>query len=379
MKLKSKILFPLYYLDRELWRLEPGRPPLRVADETAVPDVPACRVLILAKEHYHETKRAFPFVNPREIREAVALDPTEYSPFVPEFFALRRLASAGDGCLVNLWFVRPTVGRVIENCNPWLVIPETAFAPLTLPPGLYRVSRPDSSLLLQVGMDQGVTSMAVGPDPAQADLFRRGLGRAGADGAFRELENYPASLAAALPTLSAAALRPFFRAAFRPLVFSDPALYRTLAVTSIILLLAVVGWFVLPEFARYRLAAADHALDEAVGHVLERQQELNSAGERYARLRAPLLGYVPKLSLLNMLHRILPLGVRISRLNATGNEVEMQGTAVSGAAVLAALAAAPEVRESALVAPLRREAKSDRDLFTIRFIYLPTGAKDELP
>ncbi len=357
----SRLLAPVWYLHQQPLLLRAPQEPVPVRD----PDRDSCRTLILAKSHYHETLHEFPFSNLKEILEAVHMDLSSYSPFESQLILIRKLPTETTGARVNLWFIRAEASALIAARRPRLVLPETALASLGLPTGLYAARRFGGTLCFFVRPDSGVESLLTETSSREFGFFQRGLGRGAVDLNPAELPDYVDTLFHTLHHQPLSAFQPFFQLPAPITLLKNRSLRWGGAVILLILLVFAAGWVTLPLKRLQHLEAHNHRLDQTLGGLLEQQAELDRNYQIYTQLHGILTSYQPRIPFFNHLSEALPADVLISQLTISGSQVEIRGTADQASDVLRQLNTVPFFQSAAFSAPLRKDQRTQRDVFTI--------------
>lgn len=343
------------------------------AATTAPEEQEGRRLVILGKQAYHETVQSLPITDIKEIKAAVAIDPTAYAPFATDLFFMRRIGRKQERTLVNLWFVRPEAiqNHRLDRC--WLTIPETALwsLPAEPRPRLDLIQQEEDRLMVHVDSAGGVRStLATGTDEA-VDNFRRGLGPEGCQCPVKHVASqreYFQSLVLCLKDASLADLAPFIRWRFDRRKFFTPSLRRAVAGLTAMLMVYLALWLGLPFWAARRLTRENKQLAAGIGEVLDRQEQLDAIQKEIRILAKPMENTIPKLAVLDMLYDTLARQAVISRLTMAANRVEIHGNSDQASAVIGALTAVPGLTQVQLMAPLRKHPRSGKDLFTISFL-----------
>lgn len=383
-----------------------GRPlyladvPRRLGEESsAVPGQGLARVVILEKSRYHESVRRFPMSNPREIRQAVHMDILEYSPFATEMFFIQRLEHSSEGALAALWFVRPDTASIVRTARPWVLLPETAVLGACLAPGAYRARRPRDTLLLHVQADRRVASLtrprsssaqdpddkpeagskepiddaareASGLDQGSEDaaLFRRILGCR--DPRARDLSSpdaYPDLLRRSWAAFPLTGVKPFLVSSAEFSLPTPRATARALAPAAVILAVFLALWLSLPWQAQREFSTRNEALNAQLGPLLDLQADLERDQGLALELARPVQDYLPRTQLVSVLIQTLPPDARLTGLNIAGPTVQITGHAAQASAVIAALSAAPGLRDVRFASPVNTDTRSGRERFVIGF------------
>ena len=107
------------------------------------------RIMIVGREHYHESVRDYPVGNVKDLKSILAsqINVSPYESY--EFFLVDRLSD--DSHRVTSWHIKHTS---IESLTyrPWILVPESVCVSIINgTPGLTKIARPSGSLTVGVG------------------------------------------------------------------------------------------------------------------------------------------------------------------------------------------------------------------------------------
>lgn len=357
------------YLDRTAVILDQNG---RVADDLC--EQRSRRLSILGKQHYHETVHAFPISDMKEIRAAVAMDPTAYAPFSTDIFFMRRLGRRQDRTLVNLWFVRPTTVETFGLDRAVVLIPETLLWSLQRDtrPRLDIISRDEGRLLLiHVAREKGVYSMLAEDGAEAVESFRRSLGPEGGHCPANRISSrreYFQGLLRSLKDTAVTDLAPFVRWRMDRALFFTPAVRRTALSLTAMLLVYLMLWLGLPLMTARRLTLENEQLTQSLSDALAQQDRITAVQEEIRMLVQPVEAALPKVPILNMLHDTLSPKAVISRLTIAANRVEIHGVSEKASTVIGTLNKVPGLMQVQLITPLSKDRKSGKDQFAVSFL-----------
>lgn len=372
-KFLQKVLFKkCLYLGKSSYLISPG------GEAVAVDKDFSDRVfmVILARERYFETVKSFSFANLKEIKGAIEMDRSAYSPLVAGRFFIRKLGGGGDeGARVNLWFVdEDTTGR-LQRLAPLLVVPETAFLAFG-ERGRRRIYTVDqdgeAGFFAFIDRDNGVRSLLSRNSRDDFKHFIRVIGAAAHDCPVTEIERGKKPFSffpAAVDALALKDLWPFLEVASRSWKIQTQKTKIGLAAAAVIMgtYLLLSGGY--PALIHNRLTRENQALAGSLAEVLAKQKSIDDYRAAGKKLAAPLNHYPYKLPLLNLLNRVLPAETTISRLKIAGNTVEMQGVTPQASKLLDVLARKSGVKNARFTAPLRADKKTGGEYFRLMFVY----------
>lgn len=372
-KLLQKVLFKkCLYLGKRSYLISPGGEAMEVDKDFS----DRVFMVILARECYFETIKNFAFTNLKEIKAAIEMDRSAYSPLVEGRFFIRKLGDGGDeGARVNLWFVNEDTTRKLRRLSPLLVIPETAFLAFVNrgKRQIYAVSQEgEESFFAFIGRENGVRSLLSRGSRGRLDHFIRVIGAMAHDCPVTEIEGGKEPFSffpAAVDALAFKDLWPFLAVASRSWKIRTQRAKSGLAAAAVIfgLYMLLSGGY--PVLIHNRLARENQALAGSLAEVLAKQKSIDDYQAAGKKLAVSLNHYPYKLPLLNLLNRALPAETTISRLKIAGNTVEMQGVTPQASKLLDALARESGVQNARFTAPLREDKKTGGEFFRLMFVY----------
>lgn len=365
------------YLGREnALRVRKGR----IEVETPIDDAGKIRLLVLGKSHYYETIRSFPFVNIKEIREAVIMDIPAYSPFETQLFLMKKVYVPDGGCRVNLWFIHPSAVECLNRLSPMIIIPESGLLAMAKnsAQNLYHIQKQEKEALwVYVGKDMLTQSIDVCNGQIEQETFTRMIGGNADKYAVKEIadtQDYMEMLHEALLNISLNSIAPFLFPVKSLARFNPKNLKIGLSVAAGLFLIYMAVIVTLPYFAESGLKEADKEITPQVASLMKNQLQLEALYARQKELIGILRKHVPKLPLLIMLNEVLPEDTIIFQLLTAGNTVELKGMTPKSTALLEALSSRPAIQNARYTAPIRQDQASSREVFTLSFIYNPAGA-----
>lgn len=333
------------------------------------------RLIVLGKKYYFETLKTFPFSNMKEIKSAVEMDITAFSPFKTRRFFARKIGGTEGGTRLNLWFIDEKIADTLHSLSPLILIPETALLSF-LDEGaakIYTIRHTDEeNLLVHVGTDGAVRSMISTGKKGSLQGFRRSVGAKAQDCPARDIagtEKYLSLFPAILYGMPLKSLRSFVNAEFFPQAIDKKHL-KIGAATACALFLAYTGFSgVMPHLAEKRLQQEDKELSLNLSGLLEKQAMIESYSKKQRELAERINTYTYKLPLLNLLNEVLPDGTTIRQLTVSGNMVEMRGMALKASDLLGALSQGKGIKNAQFTSPLREEKKTGLEVFRLTFVY----------
>jgi hypothetical protein len=259
------------YLDQKSIRLDQEG---QVKDEA--PEQGYWRISILGKRAYHETVQSFPISDLKEIKAAVAIDPTAYAPFDTNLFFLRRIGQKQEHTLVNLWFVRPEAVQTFGLDRCFLTIPETALLSLQSEPlpRLTFIDQKENCLMVHVDKSGGVRSILAPKATESVEAFQRSLGPEGYNCVTRNFtisRDYYRNLLSGLKDGAITELAPFIQWRIDRKKFFTAPLRRAVLGISTMIMIYLMLWLGLPFMTVRQLKLENERLADSLGEALDRQ------------------------------------------------------------------------------------------------------------
>ena len=386
MRLRSMMIHRLLgdalYWDESIFLLRGDKTKIQVD----LDQIKSARVVVLGKCWYFETTAAFPMGSLKEIRAAVAMDQETYAPFGGGVFFLRRIGQQDSKTLVNMWFVRPDILQDLNRLSPWMVFPETALwsSIRQMESALYVIRRSMDYLLVHVGKDRSVRSTLARNDTTDVVAFHRCLGwevdRPG-DIPIDSFDDYLIGLQNCYQALPLADLAPFFRGRVPVGGHMNVSMLKWGLLPLLLMGFIYLGVIsALPVYMEKKLLMENEALSIRLGDILTKQSRIEELTTDVNLLIGVLNSYTPRTLLFDHMHRILPEETRINQMTLSTGRIEIRGSAILGSQVVSSLTSSPGFVDVKLAAPLRKDNKTGRDLFTISFVYVipdTTGNESE--
>jgi len=331
------------------------------------------RVVILSKPAYFETVAEFPFDNVKEIKSAISMDMLSYAPFSTDLFLLRRIGRRDEKTRVNIWFIRPEFVQRLDQVSPWFVFPETALLQLNAQffNDFFIIPHPEGFLLTHID-HRAVRSLLTQNDGPDLILFLRSIGKDFGNTERFRFENFDLYLSClweAIQNASLSDMLPFLKLALS--VHSSQADNRIVRWGAIAMgLIAIVYtgiWVGMPLYANRQLLHENETVSAGLADIIDKQARLDKTIEQINVMDQVVKDYAPRLILLNLLYDVLPSDTILTQLTVAGGQVEIRGSAQQASAVLSSLTAAPGIEHAQFSAPLRKDTKTSRDLFTVSF------------
>lgn len=333
------------------------------------------RLVILAKKYYFETLKSFPFSGIKEIKSAIAMDITAYSPFQTDSFFVKKIGQTDENTRVNIWFINNRIGNLLKDLSPLVVIPETALLSfLDEPvPMIYTIhNKDDENFLVCIGPERAVKSII----SRQMDIesFKRIIGAGARDYPVRKIlrfEEYLALFPGILYSLSLRNLSGFVNSDAFFLKINKVQLIMGLAATGLLFFLYTGLSGLLPYYVNKKLQKEDQALSIGLSGFLKTRELVDVYHQKQKELAEIINKYPYKLSLMNLLNTTLPEDTVIRQLTISGNIVEIKGVVPGASVLLEALSQANGIKNAKFTSPLRKDRKTGLEFFTLTFIYKP--------
>lgn len=350
-----------------------------VEAEMPVDDVGKTRIVVLGKHHYYETIHSFPFANLKEIREAVIMDISAYSPFDTPLCFVKKMDIPDGGCRVNLWFIHPDAVQLLNRLSPMILIPESGLLALAKnsQETLYHIQKQEKEALwVYVGKDLLTQSMNFHNGKIEQETFTRIIGGNPENHAvskIADMQVYLETLHRVLMSMPFSAVLPFLFP-IKSLGRFDPKYLKIgLSIAAGLCLLYGAATATLLYSIESGLMKADREIMPQVTSLMKDQQQAEELFAWQNELSGILRKQIPKLPLLILLNEILPKNTTIFQLVAAGNTVEIKGITPKSTELLEALTARPVIQNARYTAPIRQDQASSMELFTLSFLYNPTG------
>ena len=371
-KLLAEVLFKkiLYLGEKNYFIHRHGK-----IEETGTDYSGKVRLIVLGKKHYFETLKSFPFSNIKEIRSAIEMDITAFSPFKTDRFFIRKIADRDESTRVNLWFIDNKIANTLHTLSPLIIIPETAFLSFLDEgaPKIYTIrNKNEESLSVYIGRDRAVKSMASRHNRVNLQSFRRTVGAEARDCPARDIEGieeYLALFPAILYGMPLKSLLGFANPDSFSLKVNKKQLSMGLATAAFLFLLYTGLSGLLPYYADKSLREEDKTLSLSLSGLLNKQEMVDTYHKKQKELAEKLNSYTYKLPLINLLNTILPEETTIRQLTVSGNMVEIRGTVPKASELLGALSQEKGIKNARFTSPLREDKKTGMEIFTLTFVY----------
>jgi len=343
--------------------------------ETGDNDTGGARLIILGKNLYFETLKTFPFSSTKDIRSAIKTDILAFSPFETDLFHVRRISETGERTNVNLWFVNKAGCEKLQALSPLFIVPETALLPFVNDdhPTVYAIRKTNGQRLFSfVKKDGAIKSMAPQGEKADLTLFKRSVGGRAIEAPVREVtewENYLGMIQTALYGIPSKIALSFINRDYFSTSFDKKTLSVGIAVATLLFFVYTGLSLFMPYMAAKDLNKEDKALSSSLSSLLEKQDIVVKHQQRHKALAEKLNRYTYKVPLLNLLNTVLPEETTVRQLTAAGNMVEVRGVVPEATALLSALTQVEEVKAARFTSPLRQDAKTGMEAFTLTFVY----------
>lgn len=343
--------------------------------ETGDHDAGGARLIVLGKNLYFETLKTFPFSSVKDIRSAVKTDIHAFSPFETDLFLVRRIGETGERTSVNLWFVNKAGCERLRALSPLFIIPETALLPFVnnALPTVYAIRKTnDERLFSFVREDGAVKSMAPHRDKEDITLFKRSVGGRAIEAPVKEVtewEGYFGMVQNALYAIPPKTALSFTNRDYFSTSFDKKPLSVGIAVAAVLFFVYTGLSLFMPYMDAKYLNREDKALSLNLSGLLEKQDTVVKYQQRHKALAERLNRYTYKVPLLNLLNTVLPEDTTVRQFTAAGNMVEVRGVVPEATALLSALTQVKEVKTAQFTSPLRQDAKTGMEAFTLTFVY----------
>lgn len=335
-------------------------------------DIRDARVMVLGKMHYFETIRHFPFTRAKEIKSAVLLDKSDYTPFPSTRCCVRKLHQTGDGAAANIWLISSEAARIMEKQLVSLVIPETALLAFHAcqTSRIYEVVLGLHSFLAWIGKNGAVQSVRSGGDVMEVEAFRRVIGK-DATGSpvvrITGLKDYAAFLSETIGSLPVNGLYPFINANPYAMTFDSRVLKRGGYSAAALFVIYTILTVSIPCAVEKHLQKEDAAVSAQSVEWIEKQHQIDMAIKKQKALAAPVNAYVSRYQLMRLLQRVVPAETRIIQMAVSGTRVEIRGQAPSATALLTVLSQTQGIQNAQFISPVRKENSTGRDVFALSF------------
>jgi len=331
-------------------------------------------VIILGKKYYFETLKTFPFSGIKEIKSAIAIDISEFSPFNTDLFFMRKIGQENDSTRVNLWFVDEKIVEPIRSRSPLIIIPETALISFLEDDTrkIYSIDKDGETLLVYVGRDGVVKSTAAGRGKDDLESFRRSIGVEARDCSIRDLngaEEYLPLLPRILDEIPWRVLLYFLNTGFFSLSDHQKFLKIGTAATAALFIIYTGIINLLPYFAEKKFQKEDQALTLNLSDPLKKQAMIEVYYKQQKALAGNINNYTYKLPLINLLNGVLPEETIIRQLVISGRTVEIKGVTPKASELLSLLAKANEIENARFNSPIKEDKITGMENFALDFIY----------
>lgn len=335
------------------------------------------RLIVIGKKYYFETLKSFPFSNIKEIRSAIEMDITAFSPFKTDRFFVRKIKETEEGAKVNLWFIDNKIANTLHTLSPLILIPETALLSFfdEDAPRIYTIQHKyEESLSVYIGADGAVRSMTSRRNKVDIERFRRSIGAEAMDCPARDIEGiekYLVLFPVILYGMPLRSLSGFANPDSFSLKVNKKQLSMGLAMAAFLFLFYTGLSGLLPYYANKSLQEEDKALSLSLSGLLNKQEMVETYHKKQKELAERVNSYVYKLPLINLLNKVLPEETTIRQLTVSGNMVEMRGAVPRASELLSALSQGKGIKNARFTSPLREDKKTGMEIFTLTFVYDP--------
>ncbi|MCK4244306.1 MAG: hypothetical protein KAX20_01630 [Candidatus Omnitrophica bacterium] len=333
------------------------------------------RLIVIGKKYYFETLKSFPFSNIKEIRSAIEMDITAFSPFKTDRFFVRKIGETDESAKVNLWFIDKKLDETFHALSPLFLIPETALLSFLdeSSPWIYTIRNKDEeSLSVYIGRDRAVKSMTSRRNRVDLESFRRTVGAEARDCPVRDIvgvEEYLALFPVILYGMPLRSLLGFANPDSFSLKVNKKQLSMGLATAAFLFLLYTGLSGLLPYYADKSLQEEDKTLSLNLSGLLKKQEMVDIYHKKQKELGEKLSSYTYKLPLINLLNKVLPEETTIRQLTVSGNMVEIRGTVPKASELLGALSQGKGIKNARFTSPLREDKKTGMEIFRLTFVY----------
>ena len=347
--------------------------------EMPVGDAGKAHIVVLGKHHYYEKIHSFPFANIKEVREAVTMDISAYSPFDTPLFFMKKMDIPDGGCRVNLWFINPDAVEWVNRLSPLILVPESGLLALAKnsQETLYHIQKKENEALwVYVGKDLLTQSMNFFDGQMEQETFIRIIGGNPENHAvskIADMQDYLETLHRVMMSMSFSAALPFLFPIKTLGRFNPKNLKIGLSIAAGLFLLYGAATATLLYSIESGLMKADKEIMPQVTSLMKDQQQVEALFAWQNELSGILRKHIPKLPLLILLNDVLPENTTIFQLVTAGNTVEIKGMTPKSTALLEALSARPVIQNARYTAPIRQDQASSMEVFTLSFIYNPSG------
>ena len=332
-------------------------------------------LVILGKACYFETLKTFSFSHTKDIRAAVEIDMSRYSPLKGGKFFIRKITDKGEGATVNLWFIDERTTERLSTLSPLFVIPESALVSFADrgTDHLYHIHLGEQEdLCVFVNRDGGVQSMSTRGHDGDFQRFTRSIGAAAHHCEVTVIpgdKDFFALFPTTLRALSVKNIWPFL--AWTPRSFDIDKKHARLGIATVtalfLLYLGIAGGWTALIYSR--LQQKDAMLSQNLAGLLEKRERVDVCNEKQKELDLKINCCTPRLPLINLLNKILPAGSVIRQITIAGNVVEMRGSVPQASTLLSILSQGQGVKNARFLSPLQEDKKTGGELFHITFFY----------
>ena len=335
-------------------------------------DIRDARVMVLGKMHYFETIRHFPFSRAKEIKSAVLLDKSDYTPFPATRCCIRKLRQTGEGAAANIWLISSEAAQIMEKQLVSLVIPETALLAFHAcqTSQIYEVALGLNSFLAWIGQNGAVQSVRSSGDTVEVEAFRRIIGKDATDSPvvrITGLKDYAALLSETISSLPVNGLYPFINANPYTMTFDSRVLKRGGYSAAALFVVYTILTVSIPCAVEKHLQKEDAAVSAQSVEWIEKQRQIDMAVKKQKALAAPIKAYASKYLLMTLLKKVMPAETRITQMAISDTRVEIRGEAPSATALLTVLSQTQGIQNAQFISPVRKENKTGRDMFALSF------------
>jgi hypothetical protein len=343
-------------------------------EEVAREHLKRARVIVLGKKFYFETSTKFPFSNMKDVKSAIRIDMSSYSPFKTDRFFIKRIGKKNGEVTLNLWFIEEGIYKILSPLSPLIIIPETALLPfLNRGKGLfYKINRENEELLAYSGANGMVKSISGGIGKINIRNFKRSMGPDAKDIPEKDIrspEEYFTLFPSLISEISIKNLFYFANTDLFSIWLKKKYLKIGLVSMAIIVLLYGGALGIFLNYTKNELKKEDKRLSSSLSELLKTQEKTDYYYKIQRELTSKINSYVPKLPLLNIINDILPEKTIIRHLSVSGNVVQIKGIAIKGSDLLSVLSKTRGITEACFTSPVREDRKTGMESFAIRFSY----------
>ncbi|MCK5098377.1 MAG: PilN domain-containing protein, partial [Desulfobacteraceae bacterium] len=146
---------------------------------------------------------------------------------------------------------------------------------------------------------------------------------------------------------------------------------KYLCIACALLFIYSTTCLLLPYQKKKELMAEDQILSKKAGDLIEKRDGLDKKLAQLNLFKNLVEEYQSKTTLIQMLLKTVPQGSLIKRLNISGQVVEIEGAAINAPAFIESLGLNKNILDPYFLSPLRKDKKTNMEIFKLNFKYVP--------